>query len=82
MKRKSQPLSKSSATKRRSQTHPSLWLIWGGAAIALAAVSWLIASLRLKGMLMVVASSPADPNRLITVDDKGWVYASRDGGIT
>ncbi len=33
-------------------------------------------------MLMVVASSPADPNRLITVDDKGWVYASRDGGIT
>lgn len=39
-------------------------------------------SLGLKGTLMAVASSPADPNRLIAVDDKGWVYASRDGGIT
>lgn len=33
-------------------------------------------------MLMAVASSPADPNRLVAVDDQGWVYASHDGGAT
>ncbi len=43
-------------------------------------LSW--SSLGLKGMLMAVASSPADPNRLVAVDDQGWVYASRDGGAT
>ncbi|HLF01491.1 MAG TPA: YCF48-related protein [Anaerolineales bacterium] len=38
-------------------------------------------SLELKGMLMAVASSPTDPNRIIAVDENGWVYASQDGGL-
>ena len=39
-------------------------------------------SLGLTGIFMAVASSPTDPNRLIVVDEEGWVYASRDGGST
>jgi photosystem II stability/assembly factor-like uncharacterized protein len=39
-------------------------------------------ALGLKANVMAVASSPHDPNRLIAVDERGWVYASRDGGVT
>ena len=39
-------------------------------------------SLGLKGLLMAIAASPTDPNRLILVDENGWVYASHDGGET
>lgn len=39
-------------------------------------------ALGLKANVMAVASSPHDPNRLIAVDERGWVYASNDGGAT
>jgi photosystem II stability/assembly factor-like uncharacterized protein len=39
-------------------------------------------ALGLKANAMAVAASPHDPDRLIAVDEKGWVYASRDGGLT
>ena len=69
------------------------WWVWIGVAAVLVAGAWWLASqasndglswssLGLIGMLMAAASSPADPNRLVAVDDQGWVYASRDGGAT
>lgn len=39
-------------------------------------------TLNLSGKLMAIASSPLDPNRLMTVDDQGWVFASSDAGAT
>lgn len=39
-------------------------------------------ALELKGLLMAIAASPTDPNRLVLVDENGWVYASHDGGET
>lgn len=39
-------------------------------------------ALGLKGTLVAIAVSPHDPQRLIAVDDRGWVYASQDGGVT
>jgi len=39
-------------------------------------------ALGLKANVMAVASSPHDPNRVIAVDERGWVYVSDDGGVT
>jgi photosystem II stability/assembly factor-like uncharacterized protein len=39
-------------------------------------------TLKLSGKLMAIASSPLNPNRLMAVDDQGWVYASGDAGAT
>lgn len=43
-------------------------------------VTWT--ALGLKGTLVAEAISPHDSQRLIAVDDKGQVFASRDGGMT
>ena len=39
-------------------------------------------ALDLKGTFLAVAVSPIDPAHLLVVDDRGYVYASRDGGAT
>lgn len=36
--------------------------------------------LGLKGVLLAIAVSPHDPQRLVAVDEAGWLYASQDGG--
>ena len=36
----------------------------------------------LKGIILAIAVSPLDPNRIIAVNDQGEVFASRDGGLT
>jgi len=42
--------------------------------------TWL--ALDLTGTFVAIAVSPLDPDRLVVVDQAGWVYASRDGGKT
>ena len=44
----------------------------------------LSAGIALSGLTepLAVAVSPLEPNHLIAVDEKGQVYASRDGGRT
>jgi photosystem II stability/assembly factor-like uncharacterized protein len=42
--------------------------------------SWM--TLGLKGVFLAIAVSPVNPDHVLTVDDSGNVYASRDGGLT
>jgi photosystem II stability/assembly factor-like uncharacterized protein len=44
------------------------------------AQSWQSTSLR--ETLLAIAVSPLDPNHVVVVNDKGEIFASRDGGIT